>query len=84
MKFKKEFLQEEVYNAIHEEIISTSRWSINKLMVFEYEGRYYRAYYSVGATECQDESPFEYDEDEIECEEVELKEVVVKKWVAKK
>ena len=37
--------------------------------------------YSVGATECQCESPWEYAADEIECTEVELKEVTIKKWV---
>ena len=36
--------------------------------------------YSEGATECQDERPWEYD-DEIKCTEVELKEVKVKKWI---
>ena len=36
--------------------------------------------YSEGATEFQDERPWEYD-DEIKCTEVELKEVKVKKWI---
>ena len=36
--------------------------------------------YSEGATELQDERPWEY-QDEVECIEVELKEVKVKKWV---
>ena len=50
-------------------------------MVFEHEGKHYMVEYSEGATEMECEAPFEYDDDEIECEEVELKEVVVKKWV---
>ena len=36
--------------------------------------------YSEGATEYQDERPWEY-EDEVKCTEVELKEVKVKKWI---
>lgn len=36
--------------------------------------------YSEGATEYQDERPWEY-EDEVKCTEVELKEAKVKKWM---
>ena len=68
-------------SAIKDEVTGTSRWSIFHDIVFEYEGKFYQTSYSVGATECQDESPWE-DEDEIECTEVVEKEVMVKKWVA--
>lgn len=71
------------YSALLDEIIDTSRWSIHHRIIFNYQGRFYQTHYSVGATESQDESPWEYD-DEVECEEVELKEVTVKKWVVKK
>ena len=81
MIFKKEFLQDKVYDCIHEEIVDTTRWSIIMEMIFEHEGKYYRVQYSKGATESQYEAPFEYADNEIECDEVELKEVVVKKWV---
>jgi len=45
--------------------------------------KYYQAFYQVGATESQDERPWEYD-DLVEITEVEQKEVMVKKWVTVK
>lgn len=68
------------YAAIQDNIIDNTIWSIYHEIVFEYDGQYYKTNYSVGATEYQDESPWEYD-DEIECIEVEEKEVLVKQWV---
>ena len=88
MKFKKEYLIEELglpydCDLVHEEIIDTTRWSIIKEIVFkDKDGKYYQTTYSKGATECQDESPWEY-EDEIECIEVELREVKIMKWCPK-
>ena len=38
--------------------------------MFRYGDRCYRTIYSRAATECQDESPFEYEDDLIECDEV--------------
>lgn len=74
MKFKKEFLQEIEDNddveVIETEIIDTTRWSIINRMVFKFEGKFYVTTFSHGATECQDESPYEYEGDEIECKEV--------------
>lgn len=70
MKFKKEFLQAERGKTILDEIEGKSRWSIEYRRVFEHEGKYYETYYRVGATESQDESPYEYDDEEIECKEV--------------
>ena len=85
--FKKEFLQaivgDEVDGLIEETITDTSRWSVNYDAIFEHEGQFYRTSYSRGATEQQDESPFEFDEDEIECEEVEQVEKLVKVWETK-
>ncbi len=84
--FTKELLIDELdlpYNrdiVKSDEPIDTSRWSISHELVFKYEGKFYMTYYSVGATECQDESPWEFEES-VDCFEVELKEVVVKKWV---
>lgn len=83
IKFSKDYLTNELdlpYSAIYDEITDNSRWSIYHTCVFENNGKFYTTGYSVGATECQDESPWDY-EDEVECTEVELKEVVVKKWV---
>lgn len=74
MKFKKEFLLDEIMNTeavVHTKIVDTSRWNIHYYMVFKHEGKLYGVYFSRGATEMQDEQPFEYDGDEIECDEVE-------------
>lgn len=84
VKFSKDYLKDELHlpyeNAIVDSIIDTTRWSIIHEIVFADKGKFYRTTYSEGATECQDERPWEY-EDEIECEEVELREVKVKKWM---
>ena len=76
MKFEKQWLQDLVWEEheeaeiIKNEIVDTSRWSVHHTLIFMFEDKYYRTYYSVGATENQDESPFEYEPDMIECEEV--------------
>ena len=67
---------------IQDTIVDTSRWSENHELVFKYQGNTYITHYSCGATENQDESPFEYAPDEVECYEAEL--VNVPKWVVKK
>lgn len=84
IKLSKEILIKELdlpCSAIKDEVTVTSRWSISHRIIFEYEGKFYKTYYSVGATEMQDESPWEC-ENEVECIEVEEKEVMVKKWIA--
>jgi len=84
--FKKDFLVDELDLPFNndlvkmDEIIGTTRWSVLHTIVFEYEGKFYQTEYSIGATEQQDEGPWEY-EDEVECVEVEEKEVTVTKWV---
>jgi len=76
MKFTKEFLLNvlEDYNdeadKISCKIIGHRRWSIDNLLIFKYQEKYYQVAYSYGSTECQDESPFEYADNEIECTEV--------------
>lgn len=75
MKFKKEVLQEGAWGdgptkTIYQEIVDHRRWSVDHRRVFEFEGKFYVTFYSVGATESQDERAYEYDEDEIECAEV--------------
>lgn len=82
-KFDKQFLLEEViYNPpLHEEITHVSRWLIHFFAVFEHEGKHWGVEYSRGATEMQDEQPFEYDDEEIECREVE--QVMKPVWVYK-
>lgn len=60
------------YRVMQNEIIDNSRWSIFHELVFEdvQTGKFYRIGYSVGATEMQDEGPFEYEGDMVECKEV--------------
>ena len=89
MKFKKEDLQEMVYGdsdkleSIEDNIIESDRWSyLNEVIFKDVEsGKHYKSNYRTGATENQDESPYEYADNEEECIEVEQKEVLVKQWV---
>jgi hypothetical protein len=91
MKFKKEDLKalvyedfdSEVWEVIENNIVDTSRWSTIYEMVFKYQDKFYQTGFSRGATESQDESPYEYDGDEIECKEVVQVEKVVKVWTIK-
>lgn len=83
MVFSKDYLRDELdlpSSALVDDIIDNSRWSIHHKIVFEDKGKFYQTYYSEGATEMQDESPWEYDND-VECTEVELRDVKVKKWM---
>ena len=70
----------EVWEVISNDIIDTSRWSNIYEMVFKYEDKFYKTSYSKAATESQDESPYEYAANEIECKEVIQVEEVVKVW----
>lgn len=85
MKFSKDLLKElafikedhiytntdgSVYEVVVNKISDHSRWSLYFDLVFKADGKYYSTYYSVGATECQAESPFEFEDDFIECNEV--------------
>lgn len=84
--FSKDFLLHEVLDAenkVEDEIVDTSRWSVIHYLVFRdpESGNYYATTYSVGATEQQDEAPFEFDPDEIKCQQVEKKEVIAHEWV---
>ena len=82
MKFKKDFLRYELdlpHSAKENKIVDNTRWSIVHEIVFEHEGKFYQTCYSRGATEQQEEAPWEY-EDEVECVEVEQVEKVVKVW----
>ena len=51
---------------ISDELYDNRRWSIQHKLVFKLDGKLYIAYYSVGATEYQDEGPWDYDT-EVEC-----------------
>lgn len=71
-EFSKEFLLAilEYEGYISNEIVDTSRWSIQYEMIFADNGKFYEAHYQRGATEQQEESPWEYDGDMITCYEV--------------
>lgn len=84
MDFKREFLIDGLClpdSAIEDNLYDSSRWTEEREIIFKFDGKHYRTYYSVGATEMQYVDPWE-DEEIVRCQEVELKEVVVKNWVA--
>ena len=87
MKFNKQDLRRAVYDdhddffTIEENIIDTTRWSVVYDWTFQYDGKFYSTTYSVGATECQDERPFENDPDEIECDEVFPVQITITQYV---
>ncbi|WP_343698860.1 hypothetical protein [Caulobacter sp.] len=60
----------ETYTLISDTIVDNGRWSIHHEMIFQFDGLFYRTHYSIGATECQDERPFEYDGEFVTCEQV--------------
>jgi hypothetical protein len=79
MKFHVDNLFEVMYNDfgdfrhISNEIIDTSRWSVLYLLTFKHKDKFYQISYSKGATEYQDEQPFEDTTDEngmVDCQEV--------------
>ena len=91
MKFDKEFLKKilwgvnDVAESVSDTIVDTNRWSVISELVFKFDGRFYRTtYHSQGSTEKQDELPFQYESDEIECQEVKQAEKVVVVWEAVK
>lgn len=81
--FNKEYLEERLYSGDYEDDyeLYKSRWSSNRALIFEYEGKYYKAKYSKGLSESQMEAPFEYSDDEIECEEVNKVPFLSYKWI---
>jgi hypothetical protein len=64
--------------------VDVGRWSVSYDYVFKYEGKFYSAPYSVGATEMQDEGPWEYDDDPVTVVIVEPVEVTVIEYVSVK
>ena len=73
------------FDKVEDDIIDTGRWTVQHMMVFKEmaTGKHYSSYFNRGATEYQDESPYEYDSKIIKCHEVIQKEVTVKQWVRK-
>ena len=72
MLFSKQFLIDSLdeNETILDEIVDHSRWTVEHRRIFKHEGKLYETFYSVGATEQQDESPYEYADARIECDEV--------------
>ena len=78
--FPKQFLFEILGGSpdrVEDKITDNGRWSINHTLVFKAEGKLWQVGYSVGATEQQDESPWEYEKDPIPCTEVKAVEKTV-------
>jgi hypothetical protein len=72
----------DTYEVLKTQLRDTSRWSTNKTVIFrrKADGVLFGADFSVGATEYQDEQPFQY-EDPVKCYEVE--EVLTPTYVRK-
>lgn len=73
----------ELASVVINEITDIDRWSTHHRVVFKLGGKYYESHYSRGATEMQDESPYEYDGEWIKVTEVIPKEVTVIQYVKK-
>lgn len=71
------------FEMVQSELVDTSRWSnIHEVVYKDLDsGKFYSSTYSVGATECQYERPYENDGDEIEFTEVVPKEVIKIEYV---
>lgn len=62
-QFPREFLIEELDlpdSAIENTAVDSGRWTETREIIFEYEGKFYRAYYEVGLTEYQEVEPWEF------------------------
>lgn len=71
----------EDFEKVEENCIDQERWSVVYEGIFKQKstGKFYKVVWSVGATECQEERPFEY-EKEVEFIEVEPYEKLVVVW----
>ena len=69
------------FRLVHAELIDTTRWShVHERVYWDLDAdKCWRTTYRTGATECQDETPYEY-EKEVELEEVVPTEVTVVKY----
>ena len=68
----------ETLELIYDKLIDSSRWSLYQEIVFKdtTDNKFYKTTYSTGATEMQNESPWQYEE-KIECFEVRPVDVTV-------
>lgn len=56
----------EGWEVVHDEIVGHGRWDVTHECILKHDGKFYRTYYSKGATEQQDVQAFEYEEPEFE------------------
>lgn len=69
-KEAKDILWEETpYKIVKNELVDNTRWNLVYDLVVEKDGRFFRTSYTTGATEMQDNSPFDYTKT-VEFEEV--------------
>ena len=73
--FSKDFLQEMLWGEgvelLENELLEVSRWQQHFRMTFKLpDGDIYQVRYTKGATEQQDEQPFEYADDIVPCVQV--------------
>ncbi len=69
----------EDFDIVLQEITDTSRWSIHYYIVVKRksDGKFFASNYRVGATECQDERPFEYDDEAVFIEVAPVEEIKI-------
>lgn len=83
VSFSKEKMLEvlcgDIGEIVSDEVVGKRRWSVDHRLIFALDGKLYSASYSVGATEQQDECPWEH-VDHVECTEVERYEKVVQAY----
>lgn len=55
------------FKIVSNDIYDTDRWSLRYVIVIERlsDGKFFKSFYQVGATELQDEGPYEYDNEAI-------------------
>lgn len=72
VKFPREYMRDLLWGGaegakvVEDVLTGTGRWTINHRLTFEQNGVLYQTTYREGATECQDERPWEY-VSEVEC-----------------
>lgn len=94
VKFPKEDLLElldyesgetkEDYKVISNELWDNGRWTLTYKLLFKHKNKVYQTFYGVGATEYQDERPWQYDGEMIDCTEMERVEKTVFVYEPKK
>ena len=79
MIFLRATLLDLLNDPIEDILKGNSRWTLRRRAIVEHEGKFYEVMYSQGATEMQDEDPWEY-QDEIECQEVQKVSKTIEVW----